>query len=201
MNQESIARVLQKSVLFQKLGPTQLLTAASISRVLVFREGTYIYRQKEPGDGFYVVAAGEVELVLSREKGGESVVGRIQPGGHFGETSLITGKPHSLGARACGDVILICFDRRVFQEALLSDATIHDQMNVALSERLRVSYSDHADSEAGGGKRGESLFRLEDFDLYFEGTDSEGENRRQCLACFHHGQTYTGHHQSLCKKS
>ncbi len=165
MKKENIARVLRKSVLFQKLGPTQLLTAASISRVLVFKDGTYIYRRDDPGEAFYVVAEGEAELVLPRKVGDERIVGRIGYGGHFGETSLITGKPHSLAARALGNLVLISFDKRVFHEALLGDAAIQDQMNLALAERLRISYAESAElADENGGRH----FPKGDFSAYFE---------------------------------
>ncbi len=179
MNKESIALVLQKSVLFQGLGPTQLLTAASISRVLVFREGAHVYLRDDPGEAFYVVADGEVELVLPYEGGRESIVGRIGPGGHFGETSLITGKPHSLTARAMGDLILISFDRRVFEEALLGDATIHDRMNLALAERLRVSYADQAESAAHVEKNRGGGARLEDYSIYLEESGGEADKKSE----------------------
>jgi len=179
MKKESIAKVLKKSVLFQRLGPTQLMTAASISRVLIFREGGYIYHRDDQGEAFYIVAAGEVELVLSREEGYESIVGRIGPGGHFGETSLITGKPHSLAARTRGDLILISFDNRVFQEALLGDAAIRDQMNLALAERLRISYADQADSANRVEKSRGRLSRLEDYSIYLEGSDGEAQKNTE----------------------
>ncbi len=173
MKKESVARFLQKSILFQNLTPSQLLTLASFSRVVVFREGAYIYRQNDPGDGFYVVVAGEVEMVLRREEGGESTVGRIGAGGHFGETSLITGKPHSLGVRAAGRVILITFDRRVFQDRLLGDAAIHDQIDLALAERLRVAYADQADSVAHGKTVGGKMSRLEEGSAFaIEGSEA-----------------------------
>ena len=93
-----------------------------------------------------MVAAGDVELILSREKGRENIVSRIGPGGHFGETSLLTGKPHALGAKASRDLILVFFDRQVFFDELLQDKAIHDRMNVALAERLRVSLREHAET-------------------------------------------------------
>ncbi|MDR3630532.1 MAG: sigma 54-interacting transcriptional regulator [Desulfocapsaceae bacterium] len=176
MKQENIARILKKSILFQQLEQSQLQKAAAIGRVVTFREGSYIYRQNDPGEGFYVVAAGDVALVLSQEKGRECVVSRIGPGGHFGETSLITGKPHSLGAKASCDLILVCFNRRVFYEDLLGDELIRERMNVALAERLRVSLREQGDTSGHkGGSAG--TFNAVDEHALFEGalTDDTGE--------------------------
>ncbi len=146
MKKETVARILSSSMLFKKLGPSQLWTAAEISTVRYLGDDQVVYEQGDQGTDFYILGIGEVELVLTRKDGTKSVVGRIAPGGHFGETSLLTGKPHALGARAVGDTALICFEKRLFEQALLSDATIHRQMNLALAERLRVSFRDQADT-------------------------------------------------------
>ncbi len=171
MKKETIARILNTSLLFEKLGPNQLLAAATICHIRFVSEGEYVYHQDDEGQGFYVVGSGEVELVLTRNDGSKLVVGRIAPGGHFGETSLITGKPHSLGARALTNITLICFDKRIFNEALLGDSLIHEQMNKALAERLRVSFKDQADTAEFVGKKRESDRQIENF-MLLSGDDS-----------------------------
>lgn len=182
MKRESIIRILQKSLLFRNLEQAKLLKAASISRVLAFCEGDYIYRRNDSGEGFYVVAAGEVELVLIREEGGESIVGRIGVGGHFGETSLITGKSHSLDARAGSDLVLISFDRRIFTETLLGDPAIHDQLSLALAERLRISFADQAESSVRSEKGGTAIAVAENFAFSRErGGEATGENEEGIL--------------------
>jgi CRP-like cAMP-binding protein/ferredoxin len=146
MKKDTIARILKSSMLFKNLGPRQLLAAAEIAKVRYLSHGQKVYNQGEHGTDFYVLGIGEVELVLTRKDGSQSVVGRITPGGHFGETSLLTGKEHSLSARAVGDVAIICYSKLLFEQALLSDNTIYQQMNMALAERLRVAFRDQADT-------------------------------------------------------
>ena len=172
MKKENIVRILQKSVLFHQLDHSRLMKAASAARIRTFREGTYIYRQNDRAEGLYVVAAGDAELVLVREKGRENVVSRIGPGGHFGEISLITGKPHALGAKASRDLILVCFDREIFFEEFLQDKAIHDRVNVALAERLRVSLREHAD-RADGNERSRIERNVSDQHSLFDGDAEE----------------------------
>jgi CRP-like cAMP-binding protein/polyferredoxin len=179
MKQESIATILRRSILFQKLEPTRLLTISSLARVSVFKEESSIFQQNDPSEGLYLVAAGEVELVLSLGYGGESVIARIGPGGHFGETSLLTGRPHSVGARACRDLILVWFEKNVFHEVLLGDATINEQLNLALAERLQVSFRDRADSVVHARRPGQKIPRLEDYTLFTEeSVDGAGKDGR-----------------------
>lgn len=165
-------------MLFKKLGPSQLRAAADISTVRYLADGQAIYEQEDQGTDFYVLGIGEVELVLTRKDGTQSVVGRIIPGGHFGETSLLTGKPHSLGARAVGEIALICFEKRLFKQALLSDSTIYQQMNLALAERLRVSFKDQADTAVSVSKRNARDEQFRDFLLIAGNSDgADGDNK------------------------
>jgi CRP-like cAMP-binding protein len=179
MRKEDIAHILKETMLFQRLERSQLLATAAVARISSFPEGSYVYRQDDLGEGFYIVASGEVDLVLSRDDGEKIVVGRVGPGGHFGETPLITGKPHSVGARAKGKLVLIWFDRHVFHEVLLGDDSIHSRMNLALAERLRVSFRDQADSAIHGHRHvsGKAASRSEDFSYFPEDRDpGAGEN-------------------------
>jgi len=161
-------------MLFKKLGPSQLRAAADICTVRYYDGGQWVYEQGDNGRDFYILGIGEVELVLTRKDATTSVVGRITPGGHFGETSLLTGKPHALGARSVGDIALICFEKNLFEQALLSDRTIYQQMNLALAERLRVSFRDQADT-AHSVRKTET--REEDFEnfLLLGGHDAKSE--------------------------
>lgn len=174
MNKDKVVNILQSSMLFKKLGPRQLRATADIAEVRQLDPGEWVYRQGKAGTDFYVLAKGEIELVLTRKNGTTSVVGRIAPGGHFGETSLLTGKPHSLGARTVGKTALICFNKLLFEQALLSDDTIYQQMNLALAERLRVAFQDQADTIDTVSKK---VVRDSEFENYLQITtrsDEEG---------------------------
>jgi len=171
-------------MLFKKLGPSQLLAAAEISTVRYLGGEQAIYEQGDQGTDFYVVGIGEVELVLTHKDGTKSVVGRIGPTGHFGETSLLTGKPHSLGAEAVGEIALICFDKLLFEQALLSDRTIYQQMNLALAERLRVSFQDQAETAVRADKKFVRDEQFQDFLLITgnSGQQLDGEARPSSAA-------------------
>ncbi|MEE4241306.1 MAG: sigma 54-interacting transcriptional regulator [Desulfopila sp.] len=177
MKKETVARILGSSILFKKLGPIQLRAAADISTVRYFGDDQMIYQQGDQASDFYVLGIGEVELVLTRKDGSKSVVGRITPGGHFGETSLLTGKPHALGARSVGETAVICFEQRLFEQALLGDDTIYRQMNLALAERLRVSFKDQADTADTLGKKISYDRQIDDFMLI-----TGGDGKRQDAA-------------------
>ncbi len=145
MKIDDIEQHLQRSVLFKDISASELAAFSEVSRVQIIPQGEFVYRQGGESAVFYVIATGDAEMVLERENGGTSIVGRIGPGGHFGETGILTGKPHSVSVRALGDLALICFDKRVFRTLLLNNNLIHRQLDLALAERLRVAFLDQAD--------------------------------------------------------
>ena len=105
MKREVIAQNLQNSLLFKDATSSEIASFAEVARVQIIPEGQYVYRQEDVGEVFFVIAVGEVELVLGRDDGVSRVVGRIGPGGHFGETGILTGKPRSLSVRALCDLV------------------------------------------------------------------------------------------------
>ncbi len=145
MRREDIAKNLQQSVLFKDVSEGEINSIAQAARVQVVSEGEYVYKQGDKSEIFYVLAVGEAELVLGRDDGASKIVGRIGPGGHFGETGILTNKPRSLSVMALCDLVVICFDKRCFRNTLLTSGQIHKQLDLALAERLRVAFLDQVD--------------------------------------------------------
>ncbi len=153
MKREVIAQNLRQSILFKDASGAEVESYAGAARVQIIAEGQYVYRQGDASEVFFVIATGEAELVLGRGEGGVKVVGRIGPGGHFGETGILTGKPRSLSVRALCDLVVICFDKRYFRITLLANSRIHKELDAALAERLRVAFLDQVDTVGEGGRQ------------------------------------------------
>ncbi|MCP3892507.1 MAG: cyclic nucleotide-binding domain-containing protein [Desulfobulbaceae bacterium] len=165
MRREVIAQHLEHSILFKDCSVAEIANFAQMARVQVVPEGEYVYRIGDPSEIFYVIAVGETELILSSDDGGSKIVGRISPGGHFGETGILTNKPRSLSTRALCDLVVICFDKRYFRAAFLLNSRVHRQLDSALAERLRVAFLDQVDS-SGNGYSKEDLTEADDVILF-----------------------------------
>ena len=146
MKPENIRESLQQSMLFKNLDSAQLDIITDQAKVRHVKEGDFVHRKGDKADIFYVVAVGEAELTLEGGDGITSIVGRVGPGGHFGETSLLTFKPQSLTVRALCDLVLICFSDTFFRQLLRRHRLIQERIEFALAERLRISFQDHAAS-------------------------------------------------------
>lgn len=177
MKKEIIEQNLQRSILFKDIGAPELATFSEVCRIQIIPEGDFVYRQGDESEVFYVIAMGEAEMVLVRDRG-NSIVGRIGPGGHFGETGLLTGKPRSVSVRALCDLVLICFDKRVFRTLLLANSRIHRQLDAALAERLRVAFLDQADTVSSQRPAVEAAGGVEDVILFNEKKPSQFRLRR-----------------------
>ena len=86
--------------LFAVLGDEQRAAIAAAAARRVYGSGEAIVRQGEPGESMYVVCSGKVAVVLEPHR---VEVAAIEPGGYFGEMSLLTGEPRSATVIARGE--------------------------------------------------------------------------------------------------
>jgi hypothetical protein len=89
--------------------------------------GETVFRQGEPGDRFYIVADGEVEISVDGTP--TSTVG---PGGSFGEVALLRDVPRTATARATRDANLFSLDRDMFIAAVTGHAASVEAANAAI---------------------------------------------------------------------
>ncbi len=155
--------VLQESLLFRDISPVEFADIAVACEVIPVTVGEYIYKKGEIGSFFYVVLQGEVELISSRDDYSTCMIGRIGAGGHFGESSLLTGQLRSLSVRAVSDVTLGRFSKTFFRKTLLTNTAFHLELDKALVNRLRFAMRDHVETIFDHKS---TFLQPEDTDLY-----------------------------------
>ncbi len=140
MKPELIRQYLKRTVLFRNLSSKQLETIVENTAVRHVCEGETVHRKGDTADTFYVIAVGEMELLMEGDDGIKTIVGRVGSSGHFGETSLLTNKPQSLTIRALCDSVLFCYSDGFFRRMLSEFRLVQEQIEAALAERLRLSF-------------------------------------------------------------
>ncbi|MBI5418017.1 GAF domain-containing protein [Candidatus Poribacteria bacterium] len=130
-------KLLADTPLFHKLRAEELDLIASVTEELIIKKKDYVYKQGEMGHAFYVIAGGQVELLIDNDDSNVNVIAHLTVGDHFGELSLLTGSPRSRSVRAIEDTVLLSLDKIVFDEILLENPRIHRLLDEALAERLR----------------------------------------------------------------
>jgi CRP/FNR family transcriptional regulator, cyclic AMP receptor protein len=132
-----VTDILQKVPLFSELAPADLERVAEISRERVYPRNSVILFEDDPGDALYVVAQGQVKVVLIGEDGREVILSVLGEGEFFGEMALIDDEPRSAHVIAMNDSTLLVIRREDFQGILRQQPSIALALLRALSRRLR----------------------------------------------------------------
>jgi hypothetical protein len=104
--------------------------AASLVPVNAGR-GEEVVRQGAVGDRFYLVAAGDLEVVMD----GISA-SRLEPGDYFGEIALLRDIPRTATVRALGDAELFALDRDDFLAAVTGHPESAEAADAVVATRL-----------------------------------------------------------------
>ena len=122
-----------EEISFFALLPTGVLERLSRELVpLSVEDGTNVVVEGDPGDLFYIVAEGSVEVL----KGGQAIA-TTPAGGYFGEIALLRDVPRTATVRALGDVELYALGRDVFLEAVTGSSDAHELADTVAEKRIR----------------------------------------------------------------
>ena len=129
--------VLRKVPLFATMREGDILAFAELVRERSFPKGSVIVFEDDPGDALYLVARGQVKVVLIGEDGREVILSVLGEGNFFGEMSLIDEKPRSATVIAMVDSVVLVLRREDFQSRLRTSPEIAIALLRELSRRLR----------------------------------------------------------------
>jgi ATP-binding cassette subfamily B protein len=131
LNESSISNFLKLCSVCAPLTPSGIRDLLSRLQSRQLADGEALYRTGDPGDAFYILRSGSVNVV-DESKGGR-VIAQLMPGDVFGELALLTGQPRSAGVIARestsvfrlekGDFDQLVKSYPVFREALVSLAS------------------------------------------------------------------------------
>ena len=119
-----ICEFLRPIDLFKALTPQQLTDVAEHVKKRHFASGETIVREGEPGEEFFVISDGEVEVIRADHE-----VARLGPGDFFGEVALISGEPRNATVVAEGEVDTYVLGKTDFETALASSRSFRDQLH------------------------------------------------------------------------
>lgn len=96
-------KILRDVSLFKNFSSEDVRAIASVAVEMTYEPGTTIFSENEPGDDFFIILSGEVEIVKDTPMGGRQMLAVLEPGSFFGEMSILDGSPRSATAVA-GDM-------------------------------------------------------------------------------------------------
>jgi len=131
----AITTLMEKVEILSPLSPAELGKLVEQVRVEFFAIGEVPVKQGAPGDSFYIIKQGRVDVVVEKSPGETVVVASLGPGNFFGEMSLLTGAVRTASIRVKEDAEFIVVDRENFGSTLINNPSIADSLSQILAER------------------------------------------------------------------
>jgi len=156
--------VLKKVPLFASLPEQELAAFAELVRERSYPRGSVILFEDDQGDSLFLLADGQVKVVLIGEDGREVILSVLREGSFFGEMALLDDQPRSAHVIAMEDSSLLVLRREDFQARLRQSPEVAIALLRELAGRLR-----RADEKIGGlvlldvnGRVADLLLRMAD---------------------------------------
>lgn len=122
--------------LFALLPPDEISTLARTARPLTLGPTERLVVQDQAGGSLFVVAEGEVEVVLRRDGGEDVVVDTMGKGAVVGEMSLLTRQPRSATVRAVEGAIAYEIGARQYGPCLRRHPELVADLATLMTDRL-----------------------------------------------------------------
>lgn len=127
----TIARaVLPKTPFFTVLTTDQLRMAIERVQLIELDAGEILFAMGDPGDVLYVVASGEIVVLVPQE------VARLQEGDFFGEIALLGNQPRTATTRASMPSQVLALDRALMRDLVVGSPALLKVLLRFVRERL-----------------------------------------------------------------
>jgi len=126
---------LARMSLFRHAAPSELEPILDALETHEFPAGATIITQGEPGDRFYLIRRGRVEISRRRDDGSEQVLGDLGVGEFFGEMALLSDAPRTATVRAVEPVVTWSLDKTRFSELLLNQFQLGGALSSEVEQR------------------------------------------------------------------
>lgn len=137
INEFDLSSWLQRTLVFQSLSRSQLVSIVQIAQLQSFSKGELLFNQGSEATGFFVVKNGRVKVFKVSLTGKEQILHIFESGENFAEVVALDGKPFPASAATLEPTELLFFPRRAFLDLLHQHPDIAINMLISLSQHLR----------------------------------------------------------------
>lgn len=123
--------LLRTNPIFAPLPPAAVEHLAAKLQERKAEAGEAIFRQGDPGDRFYIIESGRVQVVADGEE-----LNDLWPGEAFGEIALLRDVPRTATVVAREDTSLLALDRDEFIASVTGHAPSRDAADSVIAQRL-----------------------------------------------------------------
>jgi CRP/FNR family transcriptional regulator len=134
----AVAATLRSCQLFFGLPPEELAAVANFSLLRNIAKGTYLFREGDRSEGFYVVQKGAINVHRVSPAGKEQVIYVFRSGESLAEASLAGERGYPASARAIEQSSVIVVPKAPFLELIARRPELGLRMLGSMSQHLRV---------------------------------------------------------------
>ncbi|MCE9645954.1 MAG: cyclic nucleotide-binding domain-containing protein [Chloroflexi bacterium] len=119
----------------------QLVDVARRVKPQVYPRDSFIIREGEVGDKFYILVDGRVDVLMSQPGGGQIVVNQLHPGNYFGEMALLGGgiRTASVKSASEGDARVIVLDGKAFNALIKESSLLREELTNIIERRVKAN--------------------------------------------------------------
>lgn len=121
----SLSCLLREVEYFENLTDLELRQLIEVGYRQRLRPKEFLFRENDPGDAFYMILSGSVEVFVEAI---DKHLNNLGPGEFFGELSLMLGIPRTASVRALEETILFAINKEGFQKILTEQQDLSEQI-------------------------------------------------------------------------
>lgn len=121
----SLSCLLREVEYFENLTDIELRKLIEVGYRKRLRSQEFLFRENDPGDAFYMILSGSVEVFVEAI---DKHLNNLGSGQFFGELSLMLGIPRTASVRALSETILFAINKEGFQKILTEQQDLSEQI-------------------------------------------------------------------------
>ena len=169
VSRENIITFLLTTPMFENLDPVEIREILHIVETQKFGPGDVIFKEGDPGDAWYAVYKGEVEVVKESGHGGDRIRS-LGEGACFGEIAVLDGSARSATIRAKSDVTVLRIPRDAFNQLIEEEHLVAFKLIKHMALMLAAQHRENTEKLA-------RLLQAEELPHIHEGIKSIVEKR------------------------
>lgn len=137
MRQTVLQYSLSRAPIFSGLPEEDLQRLSSYAEIRALRRGCYLFRERDPVVGFFVVRTGLIHVHRVSAEGGEQVIHLLHPGDSFAERAIVSMDGYPANARAVENSEVILIPTKEFMSHQRERPDLAWRMVASMSHHLR----------------------------------------------------------------
>jgi CRP/FNR family transcriptional regulator len=137
MRRAALRYSLSRAPIFSGLPDGDLERLSSYAQIRALRRGAYLFRERDPVVGFFVVRLGLIHVHRINAEGGEQVIHLLRPGESFAERAIVSEDGYPANARAVENSEVILIPTEEFKRHQREQPDLAWRMVASTSHHLR----------------------------------------------------------------